>query len=64
MRDCVAPFLDEDFVSFVNSLPIQYKVTFLLFLLLEVSRVLETTLREGNIMTCGAFVIQPVELVK
>ena len=27
MRDCVAPYLDESFVSFVNSLPIQYKVS-------------------------------------
>ncbi|KAL5255554.1 hypothetical protein ACHWQZ_G010954 [Mnemiopsis leidyi] len=29
-RDCVAPYLDERFVSFVNSLPIQYKVDFTL----------------------------------
>lgn len=27
-RDCVAPYLDEEFVSFVNSLPIQYKVDY------------------------------------
>ncbi|XP_063673989.1 LOW QUALITY PROTEIN: asparagine synthetase domain-containing protein 1-like [Bolinopsis microptera] len=30
MRDCVAPFLDESFVSYLNPLPIQYKVDFTL----------------------------------
>ena len=34
MRDCVAPYLDENFVSYVNSLPVQYKVCFSILLYL------------------------------